>query len=380
MKKIFIGLLSLISFYSWAQVSTIKVNPTESFSGSNGIVYALPKATFRVDVWIEKADHLQGPYTNYASKLLGVKDVISSDYSTYKIKDIKVSTEYTSDSDQLYYMDLGEISGKTSNIKLLKMNEAGIFGGMIAEESEEAAEINGRLIEEIKKGNRNFRYFADANLIDKVDTIIRRVDVDTSTIEKAILKRYSIEKDLQQRAQDAATNLMEIRKNRFELISGYQEVAYSEGALSLMNKELKQMEDDYLALFTGKTLLSDQHYVFYFTPSSDQPNIISPVFKFSGSNGIASASGGTGEKVSIAIKSHGLSEKMSDISVNGNIPGIVYRFPESAEVWVKYGVQEYDKQIITIPQFGKLQKLQLNNNIFELHPTTGGLKLLEVRK
>lgn len=380
MKKIFIGLLSLISFFSWAQVSTVKVNPTESFSSSNGVVYALPKVSFKLDVWVEKTDHIKGPYTSYAGKLLGVQDIISNSHSSYIIKDVKISAEYSPDSDQLYYMDLGEISGKTNNIKLIQMSENGMFGGMIAQESEELSQSNNIFIEEIRSGNRDFRYFADANLIDRVDTIIRRVDVDTTTIERAILKRYSIEKDLSQRAQDAATQLMEIRKNRFELISGYQEVAYTEGALSLMNEELKQMEDDYLALFTGKTLLTDQHYVFYFTPSADQVNIISPVFKFSNSSGIVPASGSSGEKVSVAIKSHGLAEKMSDVSVNGNIPGVVYRFPESAEVWVKFGSQEYDKQLMTIPQFGKLQKLQLNNNVFELHPSTGGLKLLEVRK
>lgn len=380
MKKICIGLLSLISFFSWSQVSTIKVNPTETFASSNGVVYALPKVSFKIDVWITKTDYLKGPYYNYASKLLGVEDVISNNYVTYAIKDLKISDEFTPDSDQLYFLNLGEISGKTTNIKLLQMNEEGMFGGIIAQESTKDIIVKDRLVEEIRTGNRDFRYFADANLIEKVDTIIRRVDIDTSTIEKAILKRYSIEKDLNQRAQDAATLLMEIRKNRLELISGFQEVAYEAGALSLMNQELEQMENDYLSLFIGKKLVTDEHYIFYFTPLADQPNIISPVFRFSENIGIAPLTGSAGEKVSVAIKSHGLADNMSNVNVNGNIPGIVYRFPESAEVWLKYDSQEFDKQIMTIPQLGKLQKLQLDNNIFELHPTTGGLKLLEVRR
>ena len=380
MKKICIGLLSLISFFSWAQVSTIKVNPTETFASSNGVVYALPKVSFKIDVWVTKTDYIKGPYHNYASKLLGVEDVISNNYVTYAIKDLKISSEFTPDSDQLYFLNLGEISGKTTNIKLLQMNEEGIFGGIIARETTEDIKVKDRLVEEIRTGNRDFRYFADANLIEKVDTIIRRVDIDTSTIEKAILKRYSIEKDLNQRAQDAATLLMEIRKNRLELISGFQEVAYEAGALSLMNQELKLMENDYLSLFIGKKLVTDEHYVFYFTPLADQPNIISPVFKFSENIGIEPLTGSAGEKVSVAIKSHGLADNMVNMNVNGNIPGIVYRFPESAEVWLKYDTQEFDRQLMTIPQLGKLQKLQLDNNIFELHPTTGGLKLLEVRR
>ena len=87
-----------------------------------------------------------------------------------------------------------------------------------------------------------------------------------------------------------------------------------------------------------------------------------------------------GEKISLAIKSNGLAENMADINTNAAVDGVVYRFPETAEVWVKYGSKEYDKQLMAIPQFGKLQKIHFNQNVIELHPSTGGLKLLEVRK
>jgi hypothetical protein len=47
---------------------------------------------------------------------------------------------------------------------------------------------------------------------------------------------------------------------------------------------------------------------------------------------------------------------------------------------VKYGEQEFDKQILTIPQLGKLQSIPLKESSFELYPSTGGLKMLEIKE
>jgi len=380
MRKLILASLLAITSLSYAQVFTQKVNPSESYSSANGVVYALPEVIIRLDVWIEKTEFIKGPYASYADRLLGISQVISSDYNTYKISNISISESQIPDPNQLYFMDLGELNGKTDRATFLQMNESGLFAGFTPPTDGEISNQEISYVEKIVKGNRDFRYYADANLVEKVDTIIRRVDIDTATITKAIIKRSTIEKDMGQRAQDAATYFMEIRKNRMELISGFQEVAYSAGALSLMNSELKQMEDDYLQLFAGKKLVSDEHYVFYYTPTPDKANIIDPIFKFSKDAGMTYLSASGGEKISIAIKSKGLSEKLMDAKTDANINGIVYRFPETAEVWVKYGAKEFDKQLMQIPQLGKLQVVNPGQNVFELHPSSGGIKVIEIRK
>ncbi len=378
-KFILISLVALASL-SNAQVFTQKVIPSETYSSDNGVVYALPEVVIRLDVWVEKTDYLKGPYASYANRLLGLSHAISSNYTTHKISKVEISESQIPDTDQLYFMNLGEISNKSEDVTFLQMSKSGLFSGMAGPAQSNEFFEDTRLVEKSVRGSKEFRYYADANLIEKVDTIYRRVDIDTVTIEKAILKRSSIEKDMGQRAQDAASYYMEIRQNRMELISGFQEVAYSEGALSLMNSELKQMEDDYLKLFAGKTLITDEHYTFYYTPTSDQANIIDPVFKFSNESGMTYLSASGGEKVSIAIKSSGLAEKLANVEVESVVNGIVYRFPETAEVWVKYGSQEFSKQLMQIPQLGRLQVVNPGQNVFELHPASGGIKVLEIRK
>jgi len=66
--------------------------------------------------------------------------------------------------------------------------------------------------------------------------------------------------------------------------------------------------------------------------------------------------------------------------VSSSINGIAYRFPETAEVWVKYSAHEYDKQLMQIPQLGRLQVLNPKQNVFELYPTSGGVKMMELKK
>jgi len=380
MRKIIIFILLFGATHSFAQLMTQKVNPAEDYSSKKGIVYALPKTVIRLDVWVEKTENIRGPYASYANRLLGISQIIEKNSNEYRIRDVKISNSNLADPEQLYFVNLGEVSGKSDYKQFITMSRSGAFTGIASQDLSSEENILVKEVEIIKGGDRAFRYYADANLVDKVDTIIRRVDVDTATIEKAILKHSTIEKDLEQRAQDAATYFMEIRKNRMELISGFQEVAYSYGALQLMNSELKQMEDDYLALFAGKKLVSDEHYVFYYTPASDQPNIIAPVFKFSKNDGLQYLSASVGEKVSIAIKSDGLTENLSAPTVKGMVSGVVVRFPQTAEVWVKYGSQEFDKQLIQIPQLGRIQVLNPGENSFELYPSSGGIKMLEIRK
>lgn len=380
MRKLLLVSFLAIASISFSQMITQKVNPSEAYSSANGVMYSLPEAVIRLDVWVEKTEFVKGPYASYADRLLGLSKVINTNKSSFKISSVKISKTQVPDPDQLYYLTLGEETDKSDQVTFLQMDESGLFAGISSELSSPNGSINSHLIENEQKGSRTFNYFADANLVEKVDTIFRRVDVDTTTIEKAILKRSSIEKDIGQRAQDAATYYMEIRKNRMELISGFQEVAYSEGTLNLMNSELKQMEDDYLKLFAGKQLLTDEHYVFYYTPKSAQANIIDPVFKFSEESGMTYLTSSGGEKVSIAIKSNGLAEKMTEPDVSASISGIVYRFPETAEVWVKYAAKEFDKQLLQIPQLGQLQVINPGNNVFELHSASGGLKVLEIRK
>jgi hypothetical protein len=378
MRKVLIIFILLISSWSFAQITTTKVKAGSNNTNPNSLIYALPEVKIRVDVYVEKTTYLEGPYSTFANKMLGISDIIEFDHHQYVIKDMVLSTEYFPDPQQLYAINLGELSGKSEYSSFLSVEESGLFGGISNPQLFEN-NTEKQSYEKIIKGSKEFKYFADANLVEKVDTIIRRVDIDTATIEKATLKRYSVEKDIATRAQDAATYLMEIRKNRFELISGYHEVAYSAGSLGLMNEALKQLENDYLALFAGKTLLSDQHFTFYFTPKADQPNIVEPIFKFSEDNGVSDLSGG-GSKVNIAIKSNGLAENLNDISTEGLVNGIIYRIPETAEVWVKLGAQEFDKQIINIPQLGKIQNIEPGRNQFEFHPTTGGIKMLEIRE
>jgi len=70
------------------------------------------------------------------------------------------------------------------------------------------------------------KYSADISVFEKVDTIIRKINVDTMTVERQYYKRTMIEKTPEQKAQEAADFITKIKDNRFTLISGTSEVNY----------------------------------------------------------------------------------------------------------------------------------------------------------
>src|SRR5690606_24529323 len=120
-------------------------------------------------------------------------------------------------------------------------------------------------------------------VLEKVDTIIRRISVDTSTFEDVFIKRSVSERSAEQLAKEAAELIRKIDDNKFNLITGYQEVNYSKDAMEFMISQLEKTKQEYLALFRGVSRTSIAKHVFYVTPGNDQEGMLETVCGFSGS-------------------------------------------------------------------------------------------------
>ena len=66
-----------------------------------------------------------------------------------------------------------------------------------------------------------------------------------------ILKRTMVEKSPEQKAREAADFISKIKEDRFNLLTGYQEVSYNQETLEYMDTQLKLLEKEYMKLFTG---------------------------------------------------------------------------------------------------------------------------------
>lgn len=371
------SLLSINTLY--AQISSVKVKSTMENLGQNGIFYSLPRAVLQVDVVVNKTEELPGPYATYARQVLGLNDFISKAETFYTIKGISISSIYEADPNAIYFFNFGERSSKTERAYLLQLQANGVIKGLDESSPLNEDYVKARIDLLSENFSRDFRYFADLNQISKIDTIIRRISVDTTTIEDVVFNKTNVEKNMEQRAKDAASFYMEIRKNKFDLLSGYQEVNYPAQTLALMISELKKMESDYLALFKGKRITIEEKYTFYVVPEGDKTRQTYSVFKFSKEKGVADINAPNGEKVNLIVQSNGITELLKTQTKSEQLSGIFYRVPESARVWLSYNNMEYAKNTFLIPQIGVLQAVSTTKNIISIDPMTGMLKVFEIK-
>ena len=242
----------------FAQVNVVHIDNNTSLSGKEGIFYSLPRTVIRIDVNIDRIENYKGPYSEFAMKYLGLKNVVLANSVEYKINSMKVTTSQQPDPDQYFFLELAGKLSKGEQSGLLSFTQSGLILGTIPEQADTAAReenvVNKEepgLATEKDVFPEVFKYSADVNFFEKVDTIIRKVNIDTMTLERQYLKRTVVEKSPEQKAKEASDYIVKIKDNRFNLISGFQEVNYNRETLEYMDTQLKQMEKEYLKLFTG---------------------------------------------------------------------------------------------------------------------------------
>ena len=188
MRKIFLGFLFMLSAFFMnhgiAQINVFHIDNNTSVTGKEGVFYSLPRTVIRIDVEIDRIENYKGPYAEYALKYLGLKNVVMENSVEYKINGMKVTTSQQPDPDQYYFLELSEKLSKNEKAGLLSFTESGLILGTVPERIDTLAREE-KIINKEEPGLTTekdvfpeiFKYSADVNFFEKVDTIIRKVDL-----------------------------------------------------------------------------------------------------------------------------------------------------------------------------------------------------------
>lgn len=383
----FLFVFNLILLNAGLIFSQIRVRPVSGNAaedGTPGVYYALPKTCLKVDVTIKMTKFIPGPYADYADKYLGI-DIVSKYTSTnYEILDVKMNSFMRPDPEQFYFVEYGEKEIKDEQDLILSLTQAGMIVGFNEEDN---VKNLGRVIFESETDLDDeeglFKYQSAYNLFEKIDTVTRKITIDTITIEKHVFRSNWAQKNDEQKARDAADFISRIRENRFLLISGYQEVNYGE-SIMYMDQKLNELETEYLSLFTGLTREKTMEYSYYFVPEGDMMNSSQTLFKFSASRGVMDASASGGENVLINFASSGLSSEIKPYidtknrAVNKN-NAFYYRIPEYANIEIIYDGTSYYKTNLLINQFGLIAVAPLQRGKAKFYPESGSLKSIQLK-
>ncbi|MFK5857323.1 MAG: DUF4831 family protein [Bacteroidota bacterium] len=353
-------LLVVLSFTSFSQITVSKIENRNVSTLNEGFIYSLPKTVFKVDIVYEKTQELVGPLADYTTEYLGVTNYVSINKTEYSIINISVSTFYVSDPNQLYYVQYPAERSKDEKATSFSLSD---IGGLIAYNTDPInSKQNTELITDqtfiFESGDTQFPYMSQYNRQEKIDTIIRTINIDTVTINRFLFKSSWIDKSIDDKAKDAALEIEKIRESRYHLISGYQEVNYG-SSIIYMNNQLQKLEDQHLELFLGKKVVSMDNQTIYFSPTKVRKG--DELIKFS-----------DGSSVVIKIVPDNTSNMLPEVP-SSKPNGIYYRIPSSANITISYENEIYYNGNFVVNQLGSISTVPLVGTKLQFDETTGNL-------
>ena len=192
----------------------------------------------------------------------------------------------------------------------------------------------------------------------KTDTIIRTINIDTITINRFLFKSSWVDKSIDDKAREAALQIEHIRESRYNLISGYQEVNYG-SSIIYMDRQLQELENQYLELFLGRELRSIERQTFYFVPGKNKKG--GELIRFE-----------DGKSVVIRFIPNNTSDELTD-TLAAKPNSIFYRIPATADVTISSDNKDFFVGRFLVNQFGTVSFVPLGNTKLQFDAETGNL-------
>jgi len=334
------------------QVTKLGFEPAESVEK---IIYALPKTMIKIGIQYEKHITVPGPYGQYGEKYLGLRNCTTERSENWAIT--AVNSNDIAEIDPAHYYVINAISG---NIPFETFNKL-LSSGYISEGSmslnEEIAVPLGMT------GNiENVVLYNDVTVDSYVDqrqeTMFKTIVTDTSFVQVPVSRTVLEKKTHEQKAEEAANFILELRLSRFELLSGYGEVFPDGEAMAATLKKIDQLEREYLSLFTGKQYTEIFTREFYLTPEADDSQKTYILAFFSQRLGFISATNDEGSPLTVEVVPAGKTKSLRNLMAQSPeaevYNQIYYRLPDVADVKVSWSGKDIHHKRVNIYQLGAL--------------------------
>jgi hypothetical protein len=338
------------------KISGSVVGPVE------GIVYSLPQTGIRVHIKATRERFVHGPFQMYAQKMLGIDNVPATDADRWNMDEMKLE-EFTEPDAEQVYKALGPAA------QMVSLTESGILAGINISAKSEKTEIE-----------------TNSFLSKNLDKQVKFTDLSIWSFYSPAdsTKRFKlVSKNPEQKAAEAAETIFNLRNSRFALLTNADDEPLPDGkSFEVMTEELGKMEENYLALFIGKS--SKEKYEFSFDFFPGEKTVKGEVFfRYSEDRGVLPKSDLSGRPITIEVnKIENLAGKQSGLRTSDNPnagkSGVYYRIPGMAEVRIMDGGTQLAGARMSIAQFGTTAPIpeDLLDGTFriEFHTNSGAVK------
>ncbi len=343
---IFLTVLLVSSCHTQQEVQTTTAPYQAGETLEGKVLYALPRTSLVVRVTAVKTVYVPGPFRAYAEKYLGIKPYVTKASTRWTLASAELSSFKEPDPENYFVVTTGGLLAENA----LVMTKSGLLLDMAGLPEQEVPAYQVTSDEPDGKP-----YFTDLsvkrNFYEKEDTVYRTMMQDTGFVRVPVVRKSYEKKSLEQKAEEAANFIIKIRKRRFKLMAGQYDVYPKDEALEFAVKEMTRLENEYLALFTGKKVSQKWYYRFIYTPAdpSKQPVL----FKLSPENGICSTSGCEG--IPVYLQYTVPETKITNTEVPEGMvlsDTLIYRIPVLTDVHLIFNDHVLAQKHLLIYQFG----------------------------
>ena len=318
-------------------------------AGQSAIVYGLPQTRICFDVELVKVSVKKGPYAEYANRMLGLQNVPMRDSESWLIKSIRISTRQEVDSKRLFALSFTDYPQNLD--KLLRFTNAGLLldvtSGNVLMDSQHQG-----------KAGSDFQFINTAMssaVKEKIDTVYKTILTDTAFVRIPVVQKTVMARTAEEQAREAAQQIFDIRKNRFEILTSKAEYPPDGASLKLVLQSLDTQEEQLLSLFNGAKIEDRQIVTYPALP--EKPGTNTELFYFSERAGIVSKNTAGAKAVWYETGKIVTPASITPDQQAKNI--IYYRIPQVVEVSAGVDSNTLTREQITICQFGNIVSFPL---------------------
>jgi hypothetical protein len=309
------------------------------------VLYALPRTSLVVRVTAVKTIYVPGPFRKYAEKYLGIQPYVTKAHTKWELREAELSFFKEPDPERYFMITTNGLLAENA----LTMTGSGLILDLASLPEKEMPAYC--VTSEEPDG---IPWFTDLsvkrNFYEKKDTVYRTIVQDTGFVRVPVVRKTLEKKTLEQKAEEAANFIIKIRKRRFKLMAGQYDVYPKDEALEFAVKEMTRLENEYLALFTGKQVSQKWHYRFIYTP--DDPSRQPVLFRISPEDGVCNTAGCKGIPVYLQYD-------LPEQTVTGQkhhegvaTDTLFYRIPVLTDIKLMYNDRILAQKHIPVYQFG----------------------------
>ena len=318
------------------------------------LTYSLPSTTVSLEVTAVQENFYAGPYAKYAEKYLGVKAAIT-DNSTFRITEIKMTPYVEADLQTRYSIMVEKGKVDASFLKLSSSGLVSMTDAVLDRQTSWRFPVES-------EGN-----FSDkgvtSNLTSEAAVLYKSDKKDAAFNKVSVQQNMIVAKTLEKKAAETAEMIVNLRKQRLQIVTGDTDATYSGEAMGAAINELTRLEQEYLTLFLGYTESQTQTMNFDVIPQAGRENQKYIAFRISETAGLLPADNLSGKPVIIEFVPQEIAA-VPEVEVKDpkKTPAVLshYRIPAVCMVKISEGASPLLQSRIPVYQLGVDASIPVN--------------------